>query len=69
VLPLLATHLTMAEIAQRQYVSHATVKTQAVSIYRKLEVTKRGQAVQRAVELGMIDSAAVPRSRDFDLSG
>jgi len=69
VLPLLATHLTIAEIAKRQYVSPATVKTQVISIYRKLGVTKRGEAVERAVALGLIDSAAVPRSRDFNLSG
>ena len=69
VLPLLATHLTMAEIAQHSYVSRATIKTQAISIYRKLDVTKRSEAVERAVELGLIDSAAVPRARDFDLSG
>jgi len=69
VLALLATHLTLAEIAERNYVSRATVKTQAISIYRKLEVTKRAQAVTRAIQLGMIDAAAEPRARDFDLSG
>ena len=69
VLPLLATHLTLTEIAQRQYVSHGTIKTQTISIYRKLEVAKRREAIERAVELGMIDSAAVPRSRDFKRSG
>lgn len=69
VLPLLATHLTIAEIAQRNYVSRATVKTQAISIYRKLNVTKRNEAVERAVEIGLIDSAAMPRTRDFNLSG
>ena len=69
VLPLLATHLTIAEIAERRYVSRATIKTQAVSIYRKLEVTKRSEAIERAAELGLIDSLAVPRSRDFARSG
>jgi LuxR family transcriptional regulator, maltose regulon positive regulatory protein len=69
VLPLLATHLTIAEIAERQYVSRATIKTQAISIYRKLDVTKRSEAVERAVELGLIDPAAVPQARDFVLSG
>jgi LuxR family transcriptional regulator, maltose regulon positive regulatory protein len=69
VLPLLATHLTMAEIAERNFVSRATVKTQAISIYRKLEVTKRGEAVERAVALGLVDPAAVPRSRGLDLAG
>ncbi len=69
VLPLLATHLTIAEIAERRYVSRATIKTQAVSIYRKLEVTKRGEAIERAAKLGLIDSLAVPRSREFARSG
>jgi LuxR family transcriptional regulator, maltose regulon positive regulatory protein len=69
VLPLLATHLTFAEIAQRNYVSRATIKTQAISIYRKLDATKRSEAVARGVELGLIDSAAMPQARDFDLSG
>ncbi len=69
VLPLLTTHLTIAEIAERRYVSRATIKTQAVSIYRKLEVTKRSEAIERAAKLGLIDSLAVPRSRDFTRSG
>jgi len=69
VLPLLATHLTIAEIAERRYVSRATIKTQAVSIYRKLEVTRRSEAIERAAKLGLIDSLAVPRSRDFARSG
>jgi LuxR family transcriptional regulator, maltose regulon positive regulatory protein len=68
VLPLLATHLNMAEIAERQFVSRATVKTQAISIYRKLDVTSRSEAVERAAEVGLIDSAAVPPRRDFHLS-
>jgi LuxR family maltose regulon positive regulatory protein len=69
VLPLLATHLTIAEIAQRQYVSRGTVKTQAISIYRKLGVTKRGEAIERAAQIGLIDPAAVPPPRDFDPPG
>jgi LuxR family transcriptional regulator, maltose regulon positive regulatory protein len=69
VLPLLATHLNIAEIAERQFVSRATVKTQSISIYRKLDVTSRGAAVDRAADLGLIDSAAVPPRRDFELSG
>jgi LuxR family maltose regulon positive regulatory protein len=54
VLPLLATHLTFSEIGQRLYVSPHTVKTQAMSIYRKLGVSSRGQAVQRVQEVGML---------------
>jgi LuxR family maltose regulon positive regulatory protein len=67
VLPLLATHLSIAEIAERQFVSRATVKSQAISIYRKLDVTSRSEAVERAAEVGLIDSAAVPPRRDFQL--
>jgi LuxR family transcriptional regulator, maltose regulon positive regulatory protein len=52
-LPLLPTYLTFAEIGQRLYVSQHTVKTQATSIYRKLGVSSRGQAVQRLQEVGL----------------
>jgi LuxR family transcriptional regulator, maltose regulon positive regulatory protein len=69
VLPLLATHLSIAEIADRQYVARGTVKTQATSIYRKLDVTSRSEAVERAAQIGLIDSTAVPPRRDFHLSG
>ena len=57
------------EVAERQFVSCATVQTQAISIYRKLAVTSRSEAVDRAVAVGLIDSAVVPPSRDFHLSG
>jgi LuxR family transcriptional regulator, maltose regulon positive regulatory protein len=53
-LPLLATHLTFREIGQRLYLSHNTVKTQSISIYRKLGVSSRGQAVQRVQEIGLL---------------
>ena len=69
VLPLLGTHLSIAEIAERQFVSRATVKTQTISIYRKLDVTSRSEAVERAAEVGLIDSAVLPPKRDFHLSG
>jgi LuxR family maltose regulon positive regulatory protein len=52
-LPLLPTHLAFREIGERLYVSQHTVKTQAMSIYRKLGVSSRGQAVQRLQELGL----------------
>jgi LuxR family transcriptional regulator, maltose regulon positive regulatory protein len=53
VLPLLPTHLTYREIGERLYLSHHTVKTQAISIHRKLGVSSRGQAVERARQLGL----------------
>jgi LuxR family transcriptional regulator, maltose regulon positive regulatory protein len=54
VLPLLATHLTFREIGQRLYLSQHTVKSQAMSIYRKVGVSSRGQAVQRVQEIGLL---------------
>jgi LuxR family transcriptional regulator, maltose regulon positive regulatory protein len=54
VLPLLATHLTFREMGQRLYLSQHTVKTQAMSIYRKVGVSSRGQAVQRVQEIGLL---------------
>jgi LuxR family transcriptional regulator, maltose regulon positive regulatory protein len=53
-LPLLSTHLTLLEIGERLYLSRNTVKTQAVSIYRKLGVSSRGEAMQRVRELGLL---------------
>jgi LuxR family maltose regulon positive regulatory protein len=52
-LPLLFTHLTFPEIGERLYVSRHTVKTQALSVYRKLGASTRSQAVQRAQQLGL----------------
>jgi LuxR family maltose regulon positive regulatory protein len=53
-LPRLSTHLSFREIGERLYVSHHTVKTQAISIYRKLGVSSRGEAIQRARDLGLL---------------
>ena len=68
VLPLLATHLSIGEIAERQFVSRATVKTQAISIYRKLGVTSRSEAVEHAADMGLIELAMVPTTREFRLA-
>ncbi len=54
VLPLLPTHLSFSEIGERLFVSPHTVKTQAMSIYRKLGVSSRSEAVQRAREIGVL---------------
>lgn len=53
-LPLLVTHLTYPEIGERLFVSRHTVKTQAMSIYRKLGVSSRTGAVEKARETGLI---------------
>ena len=54
-LPLLPTHLTFREIGARLHVSRNTVKTQAISIYRKLGATSRADAVDRAGDLGLVE--------------
>jgi len=54
-LPLLSTHLSAPEIAAELFLSLHTIKSQARSIYRKLEVTSRNQAVTRARELGLLE--------------
>jgi LuxR family transcriptional regulator, maltose regulon positive regulatory protein len=53
-LPLLPTHLSFPEIAERLYLSRNTVKTQAISVYRKLGISSRSEAVQRVQELGLL---------------
>jgi LuxR family maltose regulon positive regulatory protein len=55
VLPMLSTHLMFKEIAERLRVSPHTVKTQVVSIYGKLGVSSRGEAVDRAIEIGLLE--------------
>ena len=53
--PLLPTHLPFPEIAAQMYLSPHTIKSQAMSIYRKLGATTRTQAVDRARELGLLE--------------
>jgi LuxR family maltose regulon positive regulatory protein len=52
-LPLLPTHLTLREIGERLHLSRHTVKSQAVSLYRKLGVSSRSEAVARIDTLGL----------------
>jgi LuxR family maltose regulon positive regulatory protein len=54
-LPLLPSHLSVREIAQRLYLSHDTGTTQTISIYRKLGVASRSEAVDRMHQLGMLE--------------
>ena len=56
-LPYLATHLTIPEIGVRLFLSRNTVKTEAVSIYRKLSASSRSEAIERAVEVGLLESS------------
>jgi LuxR family maltose regulon positive regulatory protein len=53
-LPLLSTHLSLPEIAQELFLSRNTIKSEANSIYRKLGVSSRSQAVSRSRELGLL---------------
>ena len=55
-LPLLSTHLSFREIGSRLFISPNTVKTEAISIYRKLGVSSRGDAVERAEYLGLLSA-------------
>ena len=55
VLPLLTTHLSFREIGAELFLSPNTIKSQAISIYRKLGAATRGQAVTRARELGLLE--------------
>ncbi len=54
VLTLLAGGATNREIAGQLYLSPYTVKEYTTSLYRKLEVRNRAEAVQRAQRLGVI---------------
>ena len=55
VLPLLLTHLTLSDIADRLFLSRHTVKSQLWSMYRKLDVHTRSDAITRAQELGLLE--------------
>jgi len=56
VLPLLATHLSLPQIAGELHVSRNTVKTHCVALYRKLGVSSRAEAVAEARRLGLIEA-------------
>jgi LuxR family maltose regulon positive regulatory protein len=58
VLRLLPTNLSLADIASQLYVSRNTVKTHVASIYRKLGVDKRGDAVERARSAGLLPATS-----------
>ena len=54
-LPLLSTHLSFPQIAEEMVLSRYTIKSQAMSIYRKLGASSRSQAVARSRELGLLE--------------
>ena len=53
-LPMLASHLSFPQIGAELFLSPHTVKSEAISIYRKLGVCSRAQAVVRSRELGLL---------------
>jgi LuxR family maltose regulon positive regulatory protein len=53
-LPYLQTHLTLAEIGERLFVSRNTVGSEVTSIYRKLGVSSRADAVREATAVGLL---------------
>jgi len=55
VLRLLTTHLSHAEMAEELVVSVNTVRSHVKSIYAKLDVHSRMEAVDRARELGLLN--------------
>jgi len=60
-LPYLQTYLTASGIAERLFVSSHTVKAEVKSIYRKLGVSSRHDAVQKATAIGLL--GALPGAR------
>jgi LuxR family maltose regulon positive regulatory protein len=59
VLSSLPTHLSLQEIADRLYLARPTVKTHVASIYDKLGVPGRSQAVEMIEQLGLGSAATV----------
>jgi len=56
VLELLPTHFSESQIAEQLFVSRNTVKSHLRSLYRKLEVSSRADAVQRARDTGLLSA-------------
>ncbi len=54
ILLLLAGGLTNPQIAKQLFIGAGTVKTHTLSIYRKLDVANRAQAIIRAQQLGLL---------------
>jgi LuxR family maltose regulon positive regulatory protein len=55
VLRQLPSHMSFREIGAQLHLSTNTVKTQALSVYRKLEVSSRSEAVRRSRAAGLIE--------------
>ena len=53
-LPYLQTHLTFKQIGERLFVTRNTVSSEVGSIYRKLGVSSRSDAVHQATRVGLL---------------
>ena len=53
-LPYLQTHLTIAKIGERLFITYNTASTEVASIYRKLGVSSRNEAVKKAIAIGLL---------------
>jgi LuxR family transcriptional regulator, maltose regulon positive regulatory protein len=67
VLSFLPTHLSLQEIAARLYLARPTVKTHVASIYDKLGVPGRSEAVEIIEQVGLGSTAARVAIPDPDL--
>jgi LuxR family transcriptional regulator, maltose regulon positive regulatory protein len=67
VLGFLPTHLSLQEISDRLYLSRPTVKTHVASIYDKLGVPGRSEAVETIERLGLGSTAAMATLPDPEL--
>jgi LuxR family maltose regulon positive regulatory protein len=67
VLSFLPTHLSLQEIADRLYLSRATVKTHVAAIYDKLGVPGRSEAVEIIEELGLGSTGANSPDREISV--
>ena len=63
VLLMAARGLTANESAERLGISERTVSTHFMRIFEKLDVSKRAQAVVRALELGIISLEEIEQCR------
>ena len=59
VLAILPYYLSFKEIGQRLGVRESTIKTHAMAIYGKLDATSRSEAVEHAVDAGLLEPFAV----------
>jgi LuxR family maltose regulon positive regulatory protein len=68
VLRLLPTYLSVPEIAERLFVAPSTIRTQVQAIYGKLGATSRAEAVERAIDAGLLEPVPVLMRVDTELT-